>query len=204
MEVVPNMIDPTFDAKVTTCNPDSPVITYIGRLAKSKGVKYLIEAAKYIDTFKEIRIVGDGYKREAFEKHANRVAKNINFVGKVPYDEISKEYAKADLFVHPGVWPEPFGRTILEAMQSALPIVATDRGGPSEIIPDSRCLCKPGDPKALASTINQTIPDANQIGEKNKEIAYDRYSPDKITNEIIKIYKSELDTSEDHVNSQLS
>lgn len=63
----------------------------------------------------------------------------VALLGYVDHEQIKTLYAEADLFVHPGIWPEPFGRTILEAMQMGLAVVATNVGGPAEVIPQKEC-----------------------------------------------------------------
>jgi glycosyltransferase involved in cell wall biosynthesis len=42
--------------------------------------------------------------------------------------EIGRYYDMADVFVHPALWPEPFPRTILEALSHRVPMVVSDSG----------------------------------------------------------------------------
>jgi glycosyltransferase involved in cell wall biosynthesis len=57
--------------------------------------------------------------------------------------------------VHAAVEPEPFGRVVMEAMALGRPVVATNLGGPVEIIEDgvSGFLVRAGDPSAMAEKI---------------------------------------------------
>jgi glycosyltransferase involved in cell wall biosynthesis len=191
ISVIPNMIDPNFEPPPVDLRKSDPVITYVGRLSKAKGVKFLIDAAEQIESFKEIRIVGAGPAEEHLKTLAadSQRSDKISFIGKVPYSKVHSEYREADIFVHPGVWPEPFGRTILEAMQSALPIVATNIGGPKEIIPNSEHLCDPGNSEALANTINNVTPKIKQIGLANREYVYQYYNKNEINNRTVDIYQ---------------
>jgi len=52
-------------------------------------------------------------------------------------------------------WEEPFGIVLLEAMASGIPVIATNRGGPVDIIssPLEGVLVPPRDPCALANAI---------------------------------------------------
>lgn len=43
-------------------------------------------------------------------------------------------YEDTDIFVSPSIKPESFGLVILEAMMHGIPVVATNHGGPTEII----------------------------------------------------------------------
>lgn len=61
-----------------------------------------------------------------------------------------------DILIHASIAPEPFGRVILEGMTLAKPVIATNMGGPKEIIEDgvSGILVPPEDPQALAGQID--------------------------------------------------
>jgi glycosyltransferase involved in cell wall biosynthesis len=64
-------------------------------------------------------------------------------------------YLAFDVVVHASTAPEPFGRTIAEAMSSGLPVIASTLGGATEQIEDGRTglLVPPNDPDALARSI---------------------------------------------------
>ena len=49
-------------------------------------------------------------------------------------DDVARFYAAADILVVPSREPEPFGRVATEAMAAALPVIAADHGGLSEIV----------------------------------------------------------------------
>jgi glycosyltransferase involved in cell wall biosynthesis len=60
-----------------------------------------------------------------------------------------------DILILPS-WEEPFGIVLLEAMASGIPVIATDRGGPAEILQSG--LVPPRDSSALANAIRATRP----------------------------------------------
>jgi glycosyltransferase involved in cell wall biosynthesis len=64
-------------------------------------------------------------------------------------------YLAFDVVVHASTAPEPFGRTIAEAMSSGRPVIASALGGAREQIEDGRTglLVPPNDPDALAGSI---------------------------------------------------
>src|SRR6185312_13082979 len=66
-----------------------------------------------------------------------------------------------DVFVQPSLRPDPLPTTILEAMASALPVVATDHGGAPEMVTDgvTGILTTPGDANAMASAIVRLLRD---------------------------------------------
>jgi len=192
-ETVPNMIDRSFTVPDRSTDSDPNVIRllYVGYLRDTKGVRDLVDATTHLSENYVLRIVGDGPERDALEARAVKrgIADNVTFVGKVPYEKVEREYADADVFVHPGVWPEPFGRTILEAMQAGLPVVATNVGGPAETIPQSELLCEPGDPVALADCIERAAADRTTFAATNAQVVQERYNPDAVVAQIREAYQ---------------
>jgi len=198
-EVVPNMLDPSFEAPEQTAGDSERTrLLYVGYLRDSKGVRYLIDAMDPLSSAFELTIVGGGPQKEALERRAAASDANdrIELTGEIPYDRVTGAYADADVFVHPGVWPEPFGRTILEAMQAGLPVVATNVGGPAETVPQDELLCAPGDPTALADAIKRAASRADEIGAANREFVDDQYHPDAVVPQFEAAYERVLDASE--------
>jgi starch synthase len=198
-EVVPNMLDPSFEAPEQTAGDSERTrLLYVGYLRDSKGVRYLIDAMDHLSSAFELTIVGGGPQKEALERRAAASDANdrIELTGEIPYDRVTGAYADADVFVHPGVWPEPFGRTILEAMQAGLPVVATNVGGPAETVPQDELLCAPGDPTALADAIKRAASRADEIGAANREFVDDQYHPDAVVPQFEAAYERVLDASE--------
>jgi glycosyltransferase involved in cell wall biosynthesis len=198
IEVVPNMCEPhLFDTGSSSDSVKIPEnrmfdILYVGSLRETKGVEYLIRAITYLPDEYQVTIAGGGSNESELRQLADQfgVADRVTFMGHVPHDRIEELYAEADLFVHPGIWPEPFGRTILEAMQFGLPVVATNIGGPAEVIPQDRCLCTPRDPEDLAETIRDIQPDTDRLGRENRRYVHKNYSPSVVAPQIIEVYKS--------------
>lgn len=117
---------------------EKKVVLFVGRLAEKKGVTYLIEAMKQIDAL--LVIVGDGPLRRDLEKQAEGLeAGKIRFLGGKTHEELKRIYASADVFVAPSVTAhdgdqEGLPTTIMEAMASGLPVIASRSGGIEQII----------------------------------------------------------------------
>lgn len=118
------------------------IILFTGRTNKEKGIEELIEAfLKMNDEKFTLLIVGAnnfGQKSKYFfeEKLKKSIANSdkIKFTGFVRYDEIWKYYKIAYIVVLPSVWQEPAGLTMLETIESGIPLITTDVGGIKEYI----------------------------------------------------------------------
>lgn len=115
------------------------VITFAGRIIKEKGIIELLKAyqeisKKYKDTM--LVVAGDGPILEQLRKDYSQ--DNIYFEGKLTYDEVMSLYNDTDIFVHPSMFPEGLPTVILEAGIMKCCVVATDRGGTTEVINDEK------------------------------------------------------------------
>jgi glycosyltransferase involved in cell wall biosynthesis len=196
IDVVPNMVDPAFDPTPGDRETEGTRLLYVGSLIPEKGVEHLVRALDHLPEQFTARIVGDGPEAAQLRRLAETVGVDdrATFLGHVPYDDVLREYGRADVFVHPGVWPEPFGRTILEAMQARLPVVATDTGGPAETIPQSELLCRPADPAALADAVRAAA-DRPEVGAENEQYVTEQFAPERVTRLIVESYERAVERS---------
>lgn len=133
------------------------VIGYVGRLAPEKQVEDLRAIADLEGT--RLVIVGDGPSRPALE----RLLPQADFLGFQSGDELARSIASFDLFVHPGE-NETFCQTIQEALASGVPTIATGRGGPLDLVQNSRTgwLYRPGDLGDLRARVADLAGDAGK------------------------------------------
>ncbi len=130
-------------------------ILFVGRLSPEKGVDVLIDAVPRLEFPLRLHIVGDGPHRNELERLAEKlgVADRVIFHGWVPYEGVVNFYLTSQLFVHPARWPEPLGRTVLDAMAFRMPIIVADSGGPPWALQGSGLTFKPGDTEELVEKI---------------------------------------------------
>ena len=102
-----------------------------------------------------------------------------------------------DVVVHASVQPEPFGRVIVEAMAMGRPVVASNAGGPTEIIDDGQTgfLVPPNDDEALATRIVELLQDptmAERIGEAGRRAAVEKFSAESHVRLVKEVYAKVL------------
>jgi glycogen synthase len=172
-----------------------PRILLVGRLAPQKGVSTLVEAAGLLkDPSAQVLLVGDGPERPKLEREAKRigVGDRVRFLGFFAHDRLPAVLAHADLLVLPSLYEE-LGTVLLEAMQAALPIVASRTGGIPDVIEDgiNGLLVPPGEPEALAHAINHLLADrdlARRLSEGARERAKD-YDWEVLAERVLRVYQ---------------
>jgi glycosyltransferase involved in cell wall biosynthesis len=127
--------------------PDTVVIVQVGRLERWKGHALLLHALGFLGDLPgwECWIVGGAQRaaERAYEAQlktlvvSRGVRARVRFLGE--RDDVSDILAGADIFCQPNAQPEPFGVAIIEALYAGIPVVATDMGGPTEIIAGHGC-----------------------------------------------------------------
>lgn len=141
--------------------PEVPVIVSVGELRDAKGHSYLLEAvSKLRSVGKEFRmwLVGDGVLRETIERQIRQFGLEsiVTILGS--RKEIPEILRESDIYCLASLW-EGLPTSIMEAMSSALPVVATAVGGVPELVRDGETglLVPSRDPKALAEALAKLL-----------------------------------------------
>lgn len=140
VRVIPHLVrdiatEPTF-------TPGGPALV-ASRLAPEKGVDVAIAACRRAGV--PLVVAGDGPLRFP-------AAEGVEFVGRVPADELARLRAHASLAIVPSRSAETFGLAAAEAMAAGLPVVATNIGALPDLVDD---LADPGDAEGLAAAIQR-------------------------------------------------
>lgn len=200
VRVVYNAIESKPETTKSIKSNDNIVIGMAGRINRWKGQKLFIDMAKDIlEHTKNVnfKIAGDVYKGEdhilddlkLYVKEKG-VEENIEFLGQV--NNMDNFYDGIDIFILPSIQPEPFGLVVIEAMEKELPVVATNHGGPTEIIDDevNGYLVDYIESTEMSKRVLELINDnglRKRIGKKAKEKRNKMFNIEKYVRDISKI-----------------
>lgn len=125
-----------------TSTPGEPLrVVFMGRLVDWKAVDLLLEAMRDLvaRTPARLTIVGDGPMRPQLEAQAAELglSDKIDFIGWLSQPDCAELLKRSDVLVLPSLL-ECGGAVVLEAMSMALPVVASDWGGPADYV-DETC-----------------------------------------------------------------
>jgi glycosyltransferase involved in cell wall biosynthesis len=111
-------------------------LLYVGRVSREKNLPLLAEAFRLLAARRHdvcLVVVGDGPYREEMESALRGLP--ACFPGVLHGADLEEAYASSDLFVFPSE-TDTFGRVVLEAQASGLPVVVSGAGGPKDAMVD--------------------------------------------------------------------
>ncbi|WP_418437714.1 glycosyltransferase family 4 protein [Blautia sp.] len=169
-------------------------LLFLGRLVPEKGIRYLIEAFKQVQTDKKLVIAGGSSDTEEFAAELKELAKNdarILFTGFVQGDELDELYSNAYLYVLPSDL-EGMPLSLLEAMSYGNCCLVSNIEESTSVVEDKAFVFKKGDIIDLQNKL-QEICDRKEQVEKYKNEAADyiceKYNWDDIVKRTLMLYK---------------
>lgn len=110
-------------------------LLYVGRISAEKGVHFAIDVAQVLDLRLVLAAKVEPADLPYFKQYIEpRLSERITWVGEVDEDERNRLMSRARAFLHPVVFREPFGLTLIEAGACGCPVIAFNRGAIPEII----------------------------------------------------------------------
>jgi len=177
----------------------------IGRITPIKGhlhfIKAMAKVSRHIPRLK-IWIVGDApSSKEAYKEGMEVLVKRLGlwhcteFLG--TQRNVPEILSHLDLVVLATVTHEAFGRVIIEAQASGVPVVATEVGGVVDIIENGKTglLVPPADPTSMAGAIIKIFKDAKlatELAENAYKKVQDAYNVELMVRSTLDVYKEAL------------
>jgi glycosyltransferase involved in cell wall biosynthesis len=143
---------------------DTQIFLVVAALSRIKGVQVAIKAfGEVLKHFPRSRLViaGEGKDRPWFESLAGemQLEKKVVFLGHQTREALRGIYNAADIFLMPSLISEVLPYTLLEAMSSGLPVIATGLGGNAELAAGAGVLVKVNSIASLATAMRALASD---------------------------------------------
>jgi glycosyltransferase involved in cell wall biosynthesis len=165
------------------------LVSYVGRLDRVKGIDTLIRSfaqfrahhttAHLVIAGKPLVSQADYANELAHLVYQKKLSSAVTFLGHV--DCPQQIYQASDINVVPSQWPEPFGRTLIEAMACGTPVIGSRAGGIPEVLSGefAQGLFPAGNVEALSTCLQamvyklHTTPD---LGQRCRQHVLDNFT----------------------------
>jgi len=177
------------------------IVLFSGRMIALKGIQTALEAQKMLDPALKAHFVfagnGSTDQWEEVARQAGLDRSRCVFLGPVPYPEMPYLYPLASAFILPS-YSESFPLTVLEAMASGTPVIASEVGGVPEMITDRHngLLVPPKDPRALTGAVSAVLSDhrfARSLVIRARDRVQDEFSATVMAKRTAEVYRSTLE-----------
>lgn len=181
----------------------APVIMLPGRLSRLKGQEVFIRCLKKIqhEDFQAV-LVGDIAENPGFVNDLNSLIAKLKLENRVRLvghcDDMPAGLSLADIVLSASsTEPEAFGRTTVEAMAMAKPVIATAHGGSLETVVDGETgwLVRPADPEDMARKIDEALSDKEKLkrfGLAGQKRVREKFTTHSMCSQTVEYYKKLL------------
>ena len=224
IHVVKNGIDPEeFKPDTNTdiidslgVDRDKPIVTFVGRITRQKGLIHLVRAAQQFDPDTQVLLLAGAPDTPEIAAEfdgafadLNKTRSGVKWVQEMlPRASVRQVLTHSTLFACPSVY-EPLGIVNLEAMACEIPVVASAVGGIPEVVVDGETGLlveydpeRAGDPEfvkgfetSFAENVNALTRDrdrARQMGLAGRQRCIDEFSWEKIAQETVAVYEAAI------------
>jgi glycosyltransferase involved in cell wall biosynthesis len=173
----------------------------VGRLAPWKGQDVFLRALADLVTDHDVTasiVGGDLFGDHAYATSVEALVHDLGLTDRVELvgfvDDVDAHYRRFDIVVHASTIPEPFGQVVVEAMAAGCAVIASDAGGPAEVITDGvdGLLSPMGDVGALAERLRLLgdDPDRRRTHGVAARRTASRFTPEVVAEQVVDVYRS--------------
>jgi glycosyltransferase involved in cell wall biosynthesis len=176
---------------------DAPVIGFVGRLTRDKGIPDLIDAfERLLQRLPSVRLLLVGWFDHSEDaltpEQCARIDAHPAIVRTGFVDDTAAYYRAMDMLVLP-TWREGFPNVALEAAASGIPVIATlTTGARDAVLPGlTGLLVPPGDPQALLESMQQLLSDLTRrqaMGSAARRWVVERFAKHRVLNQTVALY----------------
>jgi glycosyltransferase involved in cell wall biosynthesis len=181
----------------------SPVVGIVAQITPWKGqirALQVLERVRRVHPTAELLIVGEpkfvtaatSYDNRAYERELHAMVDQLGLQGAVRFlgerEDVERIIAGLDVLLVPST-EEPFGRSVIEALAMGVPVVATENGGPAEVIRRGidGVLLPPDDLGSWARAVVAMAQRGRQL--ESREYVLGRFTPERHAAEVISVYE---------------
>lgn len=165
IQVLPNFIADKHFGAVPRRAASEPFALFVGRLEEDKGIQVLLSAAARVADEMKIVVVGGGCLRREVREAEKATA--IQYLGQRGWPDIADLMDQARALVVPSLVEENCPMVVVEAGARGCPVIASDRGGLTELVRDGKdgFLFPAGDSNALVQRLRALFLDDVLLGQ---------------------------------------
>lgn len=181
----------------------TPVLGIVAQITPWKGqlrALQILELVRRIHPTAELLIVGEpkfvsaatSYDNRAYERELHAMVEQLRLRDAVRFlgerEDVERIIATLDVLLVPST-EEPFGRSVIEALAMGVPVVATENGGPAEVIRRGidGALLPPGDAVSWAQAVVAMAQRGRNL--ESREYVLGRFTPEQHAAEVISVYE---------------
>ena len=189
-------------------DPDRPIVAFVGRITRQKGVEHLVKAAAHFDEGVQLVLCAGAPDTPEIAARTTALVEELQakrdgifwVQNMLERDRIQEILTAADTFVCPSIY-EPLGIVNLEAMACGTAVVASDVGGIPEVVVDGETGTlvhydendEETFERDIAAQVNAMVADsqrAEKFGLAGRERAVNEFSWATIAQQTVDIYQS--------------
>jgi glycosyltransferase involved in cell wall biosynthesis len=169
-----------------------------------KGVNILGDALSQLKTENwKLLVVGDGSERAPFERALaeHGLLDRTEFTGAISYSAVPLLFQKIDILAVPTETTkrirEQFGRVIVEAMASGIPVIGSTCGAIPEVIDTAGLVVREGDAMALAEGLRKLLADPElreRLARAGRRRVEEHYTWERVAEQTYDLYQLVLRT----------
>lgn len=198
-------VDPHIFRPDTQPNGTRPfTIGFVGRCVKEKGPDLLLHALAGLAGDWCAEFVGSGPMHNKLMQLTDRLglSKRVAFREWIPSPQLPALYRTFDVLVLPSRaqrnWKEQFGRTLIEAMASGVPVIGSTCGEIPHVIGDAGLIFEENNVEGLRAQLTRLMNESDlraKLAHLGRERVLEHYTQKQIAHETAEVYRKVLDKS---------
>ncbi|MCL6648436.1 MAG: glycosyltransferase family 4 protein [Chloroflexi bacterium] len=176
-------------------------IGYVGRLWPGKGVDLLLEAVAGLAGDWQLDVLGAGEAEPALRQQAQQlgIAARVRFLGSQPSHQVPAFLQTLSVLVLPSRslpnWKEQFGRVLVEAMATGVPVIGSSSGEIPNVIGEAGLVFPEGDVLALRAQLARLLADPalqRDLATRGRERVVAQFTQERVADATLAFYQQVL------------